>query len=171
MSFYEVLRSVLGIGLEPKDLSVGQVCLRALIVFIATLIMVRLADRRFLSKMSAFDAVVGFIMASMLARAINGSAPFFPSLAAGAVLIALHRIIGIIAFHSAWFGGLVKGEAQVLAQNGKTDPTRLRSSKISEADLLEEARLNGKVQTLQQVQLATLERNGKVSVIPSEKSG
>ena len=34
--------------------------------------MVRLGDKRFLSKKTAFDAILGFILASMLARAVNG---------------------------------------------------------------------------------------------------
>jgi hypothetical protein len=42
--------------------------------------MVRVANKRIFSKTTAFDAVLGFIMASMLARAVNGSAAFFPTL-------------------------------------------------------------------------------------------
>jgi len=41
-------------------------------------------------------------------------------------------------------------------------------ARISEKDLLEEARLNGKILDLKDIQLATLERNGKVSIIPQE---
>src|SRR5262245_12368099 len=39
--------------------------------------MIRCGDRRFLSQKSAFDAVLGFILPSMLARAVNGTAAFF----------------------------------------------------------------------------------------------
>ena len=56
-----MIKDLLGLGWEGKDLGLLQVCLRALIVFLAALVMVRLADRRFLSKMTAFDAILGFI--------------------------------------------------------------------------------------------------------------
>src|SRR5205807_9848504 len=69
----------LGLNVEPRDLTLLQVSLRGVIVFIAALVLLRIADRRFLAKLSAFDALLGFILASMLARAINGSASFLPT--------------------------------------------------------------------------------------------
>jgi uncharacterized membrane protein YcaP (DUF421 family) len=74
------LNSLLGLGREATALTFLQISLRGVIVFIATLIIVRCGDRRFLSQKTAFDAVLGFILASMLARAVNGTAAFFPTL-------------------------------------------------------------------------------------------
>jgi uncharacterized membrane protein YcaP (DUF421 family) len=74
------LNTLLGLGREATALTFLQISLRGVIVFIATLIIVRCGDRRFLSQKTAFDAVLGFILASMLARAVNGTAAFFPTL-------------------------------------------------------------------------------------------
>ncbi len=41
----------------------------------------------------------------------------------------------------------------------------MRRNKISHADLLEEARLNGMVDDLQLIRKATMERNGEISII------
>ena len=71
-----------------------QISLRGVIVFVAALVIVRFGDRRFLSQKTAFDAVLGFILASMLARAVNGTAAFFPTLGGGLVLVVLHRLLG-----------------------------------------------------------------------------
>lgn len=68
---YEQIRQILGLGIEPKDLSFIQISLRGIIVFVVSLLMVRVSNRRFLSRMSAFDAILGFILASMLARALK----------------------------------------------------------------------------------------------------
>ncbi len=159
---------MLGLGLEPKELGFLQVAVRAIIVFLAALVMVRLANRRFLAKMSAFDVILGFILASMLARAVNGSAPFFPTLVGGFVLVALHRILAVLAFYSGFIGMLVKGEPHVLVRDGKPDRRALRAHHISDADLLEEARLHGKVGDIASIRQAMIERNGKVSVIPAK---
>ncbi|PWU08435.1 MAG: DUF421 domain-containing protein [Verrucomicrobia bacterium] len=169
MSFYASLSTLLGLDLQAKELSLLQVSLRGIIVFLATLVMVRLGNKRFLAKMTAFDAILGFILASMLARAVNGSSPFFPTLGCGFVLVFLHRLIAAIAFYWKGFGALVKGQSEILVEDGKLNEEALRSHKISEDDLLEEARLHGRVDHIRQIQEATLERNGQVSVIPQKR--
>lgn len=163
------MNELLGLHLQPKDLTILQVCLRGLIVFLVSLVMLRLADRRFLGKMAAFDVLLGFVLASMLARAINGSAPFVPTLIGGFVLVFIHRILSTLAFHFDWFGKLVKGDAETLVENGQRRPQALRKTKISEKDLLEELRLNGQVSGVEAVRTATMERNGQISVVPVQK--
>src|SRR6184192_4673751 len=93
-TFSQLLHTLLGIGTEPKELTFLQVSVRGVIVFIATLIMVRLGSKRSLAEKTAFDAVFIVIIGSMLARAINGSEAFFPTLGTGFVLVLLHRLFG-----------------------------------------------------------------------------
>src|SRR5262249_8805049 len=118
-TFSQLLHTLLGLGIEPKELTFLQVATRGVIVFIATLIMVRLGSKRSLAEKTAFDAVLIVIIGSMLARAINGSEAFFPTLGAGFVLVFLHRFLGIAAYYSHTFGILVKGKPVVLVQDGK----------------------------------------------------
>jgi len=166
MKIEDFVSTLLGLGLEPKELTFLQISLRSIIVFVVALTMVRLANRRFLARLSAADAILGFILASMLARAVNGSAAFFPTLGGGFVLVLIHRLLAALAFRYQKIGFLVKGREEVLVQSGKPDHRKLQKHKISEADLLEEARLNAQVSDLNQIRRATIERNGEVSVIP-----
>jgi len=168
MEVYAGIKQILGLELEPKDLTFLQISLRGIIVFIVSLTMIRFGARRFLAKMSAFDAILGFILASMLARAVNGSSAFFPTLGAGFVLMGLHYVIAALSFHSDAFGVLVKGQTDVVVENGKPDRDKLRANKISEKDLMEEARLNGPVMSMEKIRRATVERNGAVSIIPMD---
>ena len=62
----------------------------------------------------------------------------------------------------------MKGDAETIVNEGKMDRKIMARAGISEKDLLEEARLNGRVMNLDDIQLATLERNGEVSVVPKE---
>jgi len=107
------MSDLLGLNLEGKDLNLVQICLRGFIVFV---VMVRVADRRFLAKLSAFDVILGFLLASMMARAVNGSAAFLPTLAGGFVLVFLHRAVAVIAYYSDSFGRLVKGARRLLSR-------------------------------------------------------
>src|SRR5438046_9634108 len=126
-TFSQLLHTLLGIGTEPKALTFLQISVRGVILFISTLIMMRLSSKRSLAEKTAFDAVLVVIIGSVLARAINGSEAFFPTLGTGFVLVVLHRLFGIAAFYSHAFGILVKGKPVVLVQGGglekKTMPT------------------------------------------------
>ncbi len=168
MGLYETLSQVLGLGMEPKHMGFLQVCLRAVIVFLTAIIMVRVADKRFMSKMTAFDAILGFVLASALARAINGSAPLVPTLVMGFLLVMLHRVLAIISMRYHWFGNLVKGHEDVLVEHGRINRRAMRKNNLSEEDLLEAARMSGKIERLQEIQKAVIERSGKISIIPAD---
>src|SRR6187549_3861604 len=115
------LANTLGLGREATELTFTQISLRGIIVFVAALAIVRCGDRRFLSQKTAFDAVLGFILASMLARAVNGTAAFFPTLGGGFVLVVLHRLLALCSRRSHGFGVLIKGRSDVIVRDGALD--------------------------------------------------
>jgi uncharacterized membrane protein YcaP (DUF421 family) len=169
MNAFESLDTVLGIGRPAQNLTFLQITLRGIIVFIITLVMVRLGDKRFLSKKTTFDAILGFILASMLARAVNGSSSFWPTLGGGFVLVALHRLIAHLSRRSHKFGILVKGTSDLVIRDGRIVQEGLLRNDLSEHDLEEDLRLNGQVDDPSQVKLAYAERNGQISVVPKKK--
>jgi uncharacterized membrane protein YcaP (DUF421 family) len=67
----EHIPQILGVGSD--SLNWYQVALRALIVYIAALIMVRVGEKRFLGKNTAFDVIIGIILGSVVSRAINST--------------------------------------------------------------------------------------------------
>ncbi|MDQ6625997.1 MAG: DUF421 domain-containing protein [Verrucomicrobiota bacterium] len=119
MQFWNQVGLLLGLDAQPKDLSFLQISLRAIVIFIVSLVMIRLGHKRSLSRKTAFDSVLIVLLAAILSRAINGSAPFFPTIGGGFVLVALHRLVAWIAFHSHTFGKLVKGSDDLLVHDGK----------------------------------------------------
>jgi uncharacterized membrane protein YcaP (DUF421 family) len=164
----ELLHTLLGIGTEPKELTFLQVSVRGVVVFIATLIMVRLGSKRSLAEKTAFDAVLIVIIGSMLARAINGSEAFFPTLGAGFVLILLHRVFGLAAYYSHVFGILVKGKPVMLMQDGRLQRKNMLWKHITQHDLEEDMRLEVNTDNPSEIQAARLERSGDISFIKAE---
>lgn len=156
---------LLGLGAEPKNLTFVQVSLRGIIVLIAALIMIRLGSKRSLAEKTAFDATLIVILASVLARAINGSSAFFPTLGGGFVLVALHRLLAWIAYRSHGFGMLIKGEPHVIVQNGVIQWNVLKRHHISKHDLEEDLRLRAKTEDLSKIRIARIERSGDISFI------
>jgi uncharacterized membrane protein YcaP (DUF421 family) len=167
-TFSELLQSLLGISTQPKELTFLQVSVRGVVVFIATLVMVRLSSKRSLAEKTAFDAVLVVIIGSMLSRAINGSAPFLPTLGSGFVLVLLHRLFGITAYYSHAFGILLKGKPAVLVQNGTLQHKNMLWNHISEHDLQEDMRLEAKTDDLSKIKTARVERSGDISFIKTE---
>lgn len=158
------LYSAFGVGVEAQYLTALQVVLRAVLIFFAALCIVRVAHKRFFAKKTAFDLILGFILASMLARAINGSEQLGPTIIAAFTLALLHRFLGWLACTWPQVSGLIKGHTQTLIDDGRMDRNAMRKHHIGEDDLLEELRLNG-VEAPEQVKLARLERSGEISVI------
>ena len=57
-AFCNFVGQLLGLGARPEELTFFQISLRGVVVFIATLIMVRLGHKRSLSRKTTFDAVL-----------------------------------------------------------------------------------------------------------------
>jgi uncharacterized membrane protein YcaP (DUF421 family) len=159
------LTYLFGLGLESKDLSIQHICLRGVIIFIVALTLVRLSDRRSLSKKSPFDIILVVILASVLSRAINGSASFFPSIVGAAVLVFLHRVLAFACARSSSFSWLVKGRPALLVRDGQWESAMLRRKSVAREDVLEDMRLNAQVRELEKIEIATLEASGDISFI------
>lgn len=168
-TFWNFVNPLLGLGLEPKDLTFLQIALRGIVVFNITLVMVRLGHKRSLSRKTAFDAVLLVILASVLSRAINGSAAFFPTLGGGVILVVLHRLLALIAYHSHAFGVLIKGQPDVIVENGEFLWKQMLRNHVSTHDVEEDMRLSMKSEDIHQIKRARVERSGDISFIPKEK--
>lgn len=164
-AFWNSFETLLGLSVQPKDLTFVQISLRGIIVFLATLAMVRLGHKRSLSHKTPFDAVLLVILASVLSRAINGSAAFFATIGGGVVLVLLHRFLAYLAFYSHAFGILVKGKPEVIVSNGQCDGEMMRHIHISMHDLEEDMRLDAHLDDLSKVRVARVERSGDISFI------
>lgn len=153
--------ALLGLGAKPEDLTFLQISLRGAIVFLATLIMIRMGHKRSLSRKTAFDAVLLVILASVLSRAINGTAAFLPTLGGGLVLVLLHRLLALFAYHSHWFGTLIKGRPDVIVEDGDLIMSSMKRNHISTHDLQEDLRLAAQMEDTSRVKVARVERSGR----------
>lgn len=165
---WNLLTALLGLDVDIEDVDIGQMVLRALLIYGIALAMVRLGSKRFLSRATAFDVVVAIMFGSVVGRAINGSAPFFPTLAAGLLLVTLHWVFAVLAYHTDWFGSIVKGSPVLLVRDGEIQWKGMRKGAVSERDLAESLRSQGRPPDPSQIQLAYLERNGRISVVPAK---
>jgi uncharacterized membrane protein YcaP (DUF421 family) len=163
--FWTPVRIFLGLGAEPQTLTFMQISLRGIIVFIFTLVMVRISARRSLARRTVFDSVFLVILASVLARAINGSAELLPTIGGGFAMVAFHRLLAWIAFYSHGFGNLIKGADEILIRDGELVHRELRNHHITRHDLEEDLRLALHAEDIARIRSARLERSGDISFI------
>ena len=162
-------RWLLGLGVEGKDLSIGQMSARAVVVFVAAIVIIRIGDKRFMGKHTTLDVMLGIIFGSFVSRAISGNAPFIPTLVAAVVLVIVHWIISAIAFRNHRFGQFVKGRVYQLVVDGAMDRRVMSRTQITERDLAEALRERGYPDDLDQISSAFLERSGKISILLKDK--
>jgi len=167
-AFSEFVQALLGLGVDAKELTSLQVSMRGIIVFVATLVMVRIGSKRSLAEKTAFDAALMIIITSVLARAINGSAPFVPTLVVGFVLVLLHRLFALGAYASHAFGILVKGKPVVIVENGRINRRNMRVNHITQHDLEEDMRLDAEIEDRSKIKIARVERSGDISFIKAQ---
>lgn len=156
-------------GLDTDLETILMFAVRAVVVFAIAVVYVRLGGKRIFDKNSAFDIVTAIMLGSILSRAITDSSPFIPTLVAGAFLVATHRLLALISYRSDRFGNLIKGVRSILVKDGKIQEDNMRDSNITEQDLLSAARAQARINSLDEIEEAYLERSGDISILPKKK--
>lgn len=156
------------LGLDADSLTIAQCVARAVVVYVAAIVYVRIGDKRFLGKHTALDVVLGFMLGSILSRGITGNADFGQTLAAALTLVLLHSLIAVASFHSDRFGTLVKGSSRELVRDGELDWDAMRGGQITRQDLEAGLRSSGNLDDVGKVRSAHLERDGSISVVKQD---
>lgn len=143
-----------------------QMSARAVGVFFAALVILRMGNHRIFGKSSAFDIVLGIIYGSILSRAITGNSPFVPTIVAAFVLVMLHKFLASFTFHTDFgLSSFIKGTPRTLVKDGELQKKAMEENSITENDLTEAIRSSGSYAGIDRIKYAYLERSGKISVI------
>ncbi len=158
--------AIIGHG-SPMQIAWWQMCVRALIIFVFGIALLRLAGRRAFGRQSAIDILLTVLIGSNLSRAATGGSPFLATLAGSAALMLLYWFSIQLTQRYHWLGVVMKGAHTVLVRDGHADPAAMRRVGVSDLDLSEAIRSQN-VAALRDVKLAALERSGHISVIKRE---
>jgi uncharacterized membrane protein YcaP (DUF421 family) len=153
------------IGVDPKNFTVWQICLRAFITYFFTVVIIKIGHKRFMGASTPFDTVLGFILGSVVSRAINGQAAFLPTLAGSLFLVLLHWSTGWLALRVHWIALLFKGKPHLLYRDGKLDEAGLSRHLISKEDIEQYMRQTANTDKWEEMKSATLERSGQIGIV------
>ena len=169
LAIWDEFQTLLGVGVAGNELDSAQMAVRTVIVYLASLALVRMGSRRLLMQATAFDIVIGIMLGSIMSRAVNGSAPVFTTIVAGLMLVSIHWLFAFIAVHTSLFGPLVKGEPVTLIKDGELQEGSMKRVGITERDLNEALRIRAGTTDPKRFKRATMERNGSISVVPIDR--
>lgn len=161
MSFTDQLSVAFG---SDHALTPMQECARAALILVCGWAMIRLLGRRAFGRWSALDIIVSIVVGSNLSRALTGSAPLWGTLAATALIFALHQVVALACASRPHISHVVEGRSVPLAEGGAVIRRALLRHGISEADLNEALRQSG-LEDARLAHLVTLEPSGKITIL------
>lgn len=146
--------------------TIGTIVVSGVAVYIAVIVLTRLAGLRSLAKMSSFDFAATVAVGSTVSSAALGSTPLANGLVALAVLYGMQYGIATLRRRGA-LGGAVDNTPLLLMAGAEVLQDNLRHVRVSRAELWSQLRRNG-VQRREQVHAVVMETTGDMSVLTGD---
>ena len=165
-----VLLPVLVIGAftnQTPGEAIPSAVLRALIIYVFVLFIVRLAGKRTLAELSTFDLVVLLIVSEAIQPALVADDNRITSaMLIVATFVGIDFLLGYLKDRSPVASRLLDDIPTILVRNGEVNRAALKRERIDEEDIMEAARRQLGLEHFAEVRFAILERTGGISVIP-----
>ncbi len=135
------------------------------LAYITLILVIRLAGKRVLSKMNAFDFIITIALGSMLATILlNKDVALAEGATALALLVGLQYLITWTSVRAPWVRKIVTGEPALLFYEGAFLESALRRERVTADEILASIREAG-LSDLEQTTAVVLETDGSFSVI------
>ncbi|MBF8795170.1 DUF421 domain-containing protein [Pseudomonas monteilii] len=140
--------------------------LRAAAMYVALMLLFRIAGRRSLGDLTTFDFVLLMIIGEATQQALLGEDfSFINAMLVIATLIMLDVGLSLAKLKSRRLARVLDGHATLVVEHGRFLHGRMRKARLTEDDILESARDSQGVETVEQIRYAIVERNGKISIL------
>jgi uncharacterized membrane protein YcaP (DUF421 family) len=140
---------------------------RASLVYVFVLFVIRVLGKRSVGAFSAFDLLVALMLGEVVDEIIFGDVSLAEGFVAIAVIGLWHFVNGWAAYKSRFVNWLTEGNPCVVVEHGEIMRDRLASERMSEEELWMHLRIQH-VEDIKEVKRATLETDGKVTVLLEE---
>lgn len=139
--------------------------IRAVIVYVYILIIIKVAGQRTLGDIDALDFIFGIVIGDVLGSALSQSELSMtgPLISAGMIAL-LHVSLSYLSLYTPRFRRIIEDEPIILMKNGVILHDQLRKTKITLESFLMALRLKN-ASDLSEIDYAILELNGEISII------
>jgi len=142
-----------------------ELVLRAVVVYVFLLVLLRLTGKRQVGQLAPFDLVLLLVLSNAVQNSMNaGDASLAGGLVTATTLVALNLAVGWATFRSKKLEMMIEGCPTVLVHDGKLYPKALEDAKLTRHELDSALRQAG-CTCVEEVRVAMLENNGRISVV------
>lgn len=138
---------------------------RAIIIYIIVLIVMRLMGKREIGQLQPFELAISIMIADLASIPMSDpGVPIFNGIVPILGLLCMHLVITVLNIKSVNIRKVTCGKPSILIYRGKINESTLRKERFTVSELQE--RLRGKdVFNLGDVEYAILETSGEISVV------
>lgn len=142
---------------------------RAIIIYLVVLILYRLMGKRQLGQMQPFELVLTLIIADLATIPMaEVSVPVLHGIVPVMTLVVLHFVLSFLSQMSNKFAHFLSGKPVIVINPNGLDYKALKNLNLSVDDVFEAIRGCGYF-SIEQIQYAIMETNGKMSVLPKSE--
>jgi len=150
---------------DGKDLSVLQMSLRAMLVFVIALVLIRVSGRRSFGLHAPLDNIIVILLGAILSRAVVGASPFGPVIGATVIIVVMHRLFGLVISRHSRLARGIEGEKIGLYENGRFIHENMSRCMVSPEDIAYAVRKALQQDDLYSVKRIYMESNGEITVV------
>jgi uncharacterized membrane protein YcaP (DUF421 family) len=152
---------------QAPDHEVPSSVLRAAIIYILVLAVMRLAGKRTLAELTTFDLVVLLIISEAIQPAlVADDTRIVSAILIVLTILGIDATLGLVKEKSPKAAKVLDDVPSVLVRDGVVNVEALERERIDTDEILEAARHQLGLESFDQVRFAILERTGGISIIP-----
>lgn len=144
--------------------------IRTVVLYAFVVLSIRLMGKRQIGEMQPSELVVAIMisdLASVPMQAID--VPLLSGIIPVLTLIVTEVLMSYISLKSRFFRKIITGEPSVIIYNGHINEGELKRLRFNINDLQEQLRINN-IPNIADVEIALLETNGQISIIPKNEA-
>ena len=145
-----------------------ELVVRAAIVYVALMVMVRVTGKRTVGQFTPFDLLVIMLLSEGVSDSLRGGDESVPGgLIVAATLVALDVVLAFVSSRSARVDSVLQGDPVLVGRDGVIYKDVLRRQRVAEADM--DKALRSADCALEDMRMAILEADGNINIMKRER--
>ena len=146
------------------------ILLRTLIVYVILIVTMRLMGKRQLGELEISELVTTLLISEIASLPIvEQKLPLVYAVVPLVTILTLEVALSILLLKCPRLKNVASSRPSILIRGGKIDQGEMRKSRISIDELISEVRQAG-FSTLDEIDYAIVEQNGKISILPKKRA-
>lgn len=147
---------------------IWTIIFRTVLFYFLVVIAYKIMGKREVGELGVFDFIISMLISQLIAICIeNYKDPIWFVIVPTLILVLFQIVFSFLSLKSNKFRDILDGKESVIISNGKLNFSEMKKQKYNLNDLLLQLRDKG-IRTIEEVDYAILETNGKLSVFQKQ---